>query len=304
MSKDEFPNILTLDVEEWFQVQNLADSIPKVSWHRLPSRVEVGLNLFLDILDEYDVKATFFILGWIVLRFPQVVGKIVKRGHEAACHGWEHEMISRMNAGSFRDETDAAATAIADIAGKPVMGYRAPTFSINKDNLWAFEILGELGFKYDSSVYPIRRERYGMPGFPRYPVRLDLPSGADLVEFPLPTMRLPGMNLPVGGGGYLRFWPYAMTKKAVELLNFSGVPAVVYLHPWELDPDQPRILQGSQIKRWMHYHNLSQTETNLRNLLIDFKFTTMEEAYRNSYEKMEFYRPEGDSWLSSTDSIK
>jgi len=273
-------NILTFDVEEWFQVYNLSGAISRADWDNIPSRLEIGTQRFLDLLDESDCKATCFILGWVARKYPQVVKNIADRGHEIGCHGWDHKPVFDMTEGEFRSETEDAVKALSDATGAEIIGYRASNFSITGSNLWALDILAECGFRYDSSIHPFGGRRYGVAGFPRGPVRLKLPSGREIVEFPLPTAHVFGCVLPVAGGGYLRFWHYRLTKWAIGKLNRSNLPAVVYIHPWELDPEHPRVGRGvSPIRKWMHYYNLRSTEPKLKKLLKDFSFEKMGALY-------------------------
>ncbi|MCF7811743.1 DUF3473 domain-containing protein [bacterium] len=275
-------NILTIDVEEWFQCYNIEGCIARDDWDNIPSRLAVGVDKFLDILNESNTKATCFILGYIAVRHPKIIRKIAERGHEIACHGWDHKLITRQSPDEFQRETEDSVKAITDITGKEVKGYRASNFTIVKDTLWALKILAEIGFQYDSSIFPFKRSRYGITAFPRNPIRINLNSDLEIIEFPLPTMKIFGKSLPAGGGGYLRFYPYGITKWAINELNKGGIPATVYIHPWELDPDQPRVKKGIDLKkRMMHYCRLSSTETKLRSLLRDFRFTTIENVYNS-----------------------
>ncbi len=272
-------NILTVDVEEWFQVYNLREAIPRVNWDMLPSRLDVGVYKLLDMLDRYSCRATFFVLGWVAERKPGTIREIARRGHEIACHGWDHKPVTGMSPDEFHAETSDSLKVLSDITGTDITGYRASNFSIDTSRPHALETLADLGFQYDSSIFPFRRGRYGTAGFPRGPVRLVLPGGVSLVEFPLPTVRLPGGTLPVAGGGYLRLFPYRFTRLGIHRMNSEGIPAVVYLHPWELDPDQPRLSGGSRLKKWMHYQNLKGTEGILERLLGEFRCYSMSEAY-------------------------
>lgn len=289
-------NILTIDVEEWFQVYNLWDSIPRSTWDSYPSRLESQINRLLTILARHECKATFFVLGWVAKHRPNVVKAIVREGHEIASHGLNHDLVFDMDAERFREETLETNRILEDLAGSKIRGYRASNFSITRENLCAFEVLAELGFEYDSSVYPINRRRYGIPGFPRGPVRLELPSGNSLVEFPAPTMSLFGIPIPVAGGGFFRFWHYSITSRAIKSLNRKGLPAVIYLHPWELDPDQPRIKGGGRHKLWMHYYNLDKTYGRLERILTEFKFEKMRELMRQQADVLPNYKLEGGSW--------
>lgn len=264
-------NILTFDVEEWFQVYNLWEAIPRSEWVNCERRLENQIEKVLDLLDEFGKKATFFVLGWVAKHRPEVVKSIHRRGHEIASHGLNHDLVTTMDAARFRAETLETGQRLEDLTGRQLHGYRASNFSIRHQNSWAFDILAELGYSYDSSVYPIGRKRYGIPGFPREPVKLKLASGGALLEFPLTTLKAAGKTLPVAGGGFFRFYPLCITRHAINSLNRKGIPAVIYLHPWEFDQEQPRIRKGNAQKIWMHYHNLDKTENRLRRLLSEFK---------------------------------
>jgi polysaccharide deacetylase family protein (PEP-CTERM system associated) len=212
-------NILTIDIEEWFQCYNFEGCITRDDWDIIPSRLDTGVNKFLDILDESNTKATCFILGYVAVKHPHIVRMIAERGHEVACHGWDHKLITRQSQDEFQRETEDSVKAITDITGKEVKGYRASNFTIVKDTLWALRILAEIGFQYDSSIFPFKRSRYGISAFPRNPVRIELDNDLEIVEFPLPTMKICGKSLPAGGGGYLRLYPYHLTKWAIKELN-------------------------------------------------------------------------------------
>jgi polysaccharide deacetylase family protein (PEP-CTERM system associated) len=265
---------LTVDVEEYFQVSNFARLIDRASWDAMPSRVEGATLRLLDAFEARGQRATFFVLGWVAERRPQLVREIARRGHEIACHGYGHELVYEIGPAAFRADLRRARAAIEDAAGRSPCGYRAPSYSVTRESLWALEILAEEGFGYDSSIFPIRHPRYGIPGFPRQPLRLRLPGGLSLREFPLTTLALGPLTLPLAGGAYLRFLPPALFRWGWRRLARSGAPAVLYLHPWEVDPAQPRQAASWRV-RVNHYHNLHRTEGRLERLLEGFCFAPM-----------------------------
>lgn len=265
-------NALTVDVEDYFQVAAFARQVDPANWDRIPPRVERNTERLLDLFAEQGVKATFFVLGWVAERCPQLVRTIAKGGHEVACHGYSHQLIYAQSPGIFREETFRAKGCLEDQVQRPVQGYRAATYSITKRSLWALDVLVELGFTYDSSIFPIRHDRYGIPGSPRWPYRLSAPGGGDLLEFPPATLSLLGYRLPVGGGGYFRLYPYSFTRYALDRLNrVEGRPFMFYMHPWEIDPDQPRI-RTHWLSHLRHYTNLNRCSSRLTKLLSDFAF--------------------------------
>lgn len=271
-------NAMTVDVEEHFQVSAFAPVVPAESWGSHPSRVEANTGRLLDLFDSAGVRATFFVLGWVGERHPALVRRIAERGHEIGSHGWGHRLVHDQDPADFRRETAASRRLLQDISGQPVAGYRAASFSIGRRNLWALDVLIEAGFTYDSSLFPVIHDRYGIPGAPRSLYRAKTPSGATLVEVPPSTIALGKTVLPVGGGGYLRIYPLAVTRWAVARLNVKeGVPAVVYVHPWEVDADQPRI-RGSWKSRMRHYWGLSTTEPKLRALFGRHRFGTISDV--------------------------
>jgi len=268
---------MSVDVEDYFQVEAFAGVVDRANWQHYPSRVQRNTERVLDLFDERGVKATFFILGWVAEHFPGLVRRIVEHQHELACHSYWHRLVYNLTPEEFREDTLNAKNAIEQAAGSAVYGYRAPSFSITPRSTWALEILAECGFLYDSSVFPIRRARYGFPGAPRGPFRIETGCGA-MVEFPMATFRLKGSpNLPVAGGGYLRTLPGWYTRVGVRSLWREGLPVVCYIHPWELDPGQPR-LHGSVASRLRHYNNLSRTEERLRDLLSLGHFTSFRDG--------------------------
>jgi len=269
--------ILSVDVEDYFQVEAFADRVDRNRWQEYPSRVERNTRIILDLLDENGVKGTFFTLGWIAEHFPGVVREIGARGHEIACHSYWHRVVYRLSPEEFREDTVRAKQAIEDAAGVAVVGYRAPNFSVTRKSLWALEILAECGFRYDSSIFPIRHDVYGFPEAPRAPFRVDTPAGP-LAEFPMTTFRCWGSpNLPIGGGGYLRIFPEFVTRFGVRKAFEDGLPLVTYLHPWEVDPEQPR-LAGRLTSRLRHYTNLQKTAQRLRNLMGRVRFSSFRDS--------------------------
>jgi polysaccharide deacetylase family protein (PEP-CTERM system associated) len=244
--------------------------------------VEKNTCRVLDLLDEYHAKATFFVLGWVAERNPTLVRIISKRGHEVASHGYSHQLIYTQTPEEFREETRRAKKIVEDIIGGPIIGYRAASYSITTESLWALDVLAEEGFEYDSSIFPIRHDRYGIPGHERFHHVLYGKGHLAIAEVPLSTLRIAGLNLPVAGGGYLRLLPYALTHLALLYLNRQeGQPAVVYFHPWEIDPEQPRIKAG-WLSRFRHYTNLGRMEGKLRKLLTNFSFAPIREVYAGS----------------------
>ena len=271
------PNIISVDVEDYFQVEAFTDIVDRSKWGEYSSRVETNTRRILDLLDECQAPATFFILGWVAERYPGLVREIVARGHEPACHSYWHRLVYQLSPEEFRADTIRAKAVIEQAAGTEVRGYRAPSYSITARSLWALEILAEIGFAYDSSVFPIRHDLYGIPAAPRYPFRYATPSG-DLAEYPITTFRLLGkMNLPVGGGGYLRIFPFWYTAFGFRRALRANLPLIVYVHPWEIDPEQPR-LAGSMTSRLRHYTNLDSTGRRLRDLLRLDQFTSFRDA--------------------------
>jgi polysaccharide deacetylase family protein (PEP-CTERM system associated) len=266
-------HVFTVDVEDWYH--GAAEEQTRLSAQR---RLHYGLNILLDILAEYDVRGTFFWLGPAAKEHPDLVNKVAKAGHEMGCHGWLHEPIYTMSPSTFRQQTRQAADAIASLTGKPVTIYRAPYFSLTKDSLWALEILVELGFKYDSSIFPIRHWRYGIPDFEPCPQPIDTPTGS-IYEVPASVRQLLGRNVPVSGGGYFRLYPYQVTQSNFLALERQGQPAIFYVHPWELDLHRPSIA-ASWKERLANRINRESTEPKLRRLLGDFAFAPLGEVFK------------------------
>jgi len=269
--------IISVDVEDYFHVQAFADMVDRKTWLSYPSRVEPNTERLLGLFDDFHIKATFFILGWVADLYPRLVRRIVAEGHEPACHSYWHRPIFALTPDEFREDTERAKDVIEQAAGVRVDGYRAPSFSITERSLWAFEVLAGLGFRYDSSIFPIPHDAYGIKNAARYPTCVKTPSGS-IQEFPLATLRCKGVgNLPVAGGGYLRMLPFWYTRAGVHRLWGEGLPVVSYVHPWELDPGQPR-LNGSVRSKLRHYTGLKGAETRLRNLLSLGGFTSFRDS--------------------------
>ena len=298
--------MLTVDVEDYFHVSAFAGVVPRDGWDGFESRVDRNTEKLLGIFAEAGVHATFFVLGWVAERYPKLLKGIAAAGHEVASHSYSHRLVYDMTPDEFRHDLRRAQGVIEAATGQPVLGYRAPSFSITARSTWALDVLVQEGYRYDASIFPIHHDRYGMPSAPRHPYLVrggklaasDGPSGraptvrsaepearrqmarheADargLLEIPASTVRIAGTNFPVGGGGYLRILPYAWTRFGLKRLNEAeGQPGMVYVHPWEVDPDQPR-LDAPLLSRFRHYRNLSQTEPRLRRLLADFRFDSI-----------------------------
>jgi polysaccharide deacetylase family protein (PEP-CTERM system associated) len=271
-------HILSVDVEDYFQVEAFSRQVDRKDWDAYPLRVERNTQRLLEIFARHGATATFFFLGWVAERLPRLVREVVAYGHEIACHSYWHRPVYRLDRESFREDTRRAMQVIQDAAGAAVIGYRAPTWSITKDSLWALDILAEEGFRYDSSIFPIRHDLCGIPGAVRVPYAWRH-AGGFLFEFPPSTLRLFGVNLPAAGGGYLRIFPQAFTRLALDRAEREGHPATVYLHPWELDPAQPR-LRGSWRSRSRHYTGLAGMEATIRALLKRYRFCSYEKIWR------------------------
>ena len=272
-------NALTVDVEDYFHVLAFNNVIPSSQWDYYPLRVEKNTFHLLELFASRRIHATFFILGWVAQRCPKLVRQIVSGGHRIGCHSFNHRLIYGCTAREFREDLRRAKGVIEDTGGNAVRSFRAPSYSITAKSIWALDILVEEGFEYDSSIFPIVHDKYGMRDAPRFPYVRKLQSGAEIREFPPSTVRMLGANIPVAGGGYLRFYPYKMTAWAIHHLNErEGQPAMVYLHPWELDRDQPRIA-ASLLSRFRHYQNLDTTESKCSRLLDSYSWGPMEEAF-------------------------
>jgi polysaccharide deacetylase family protein (PEP-CTERM system associated) len=267
-------NAMSIDVEDYFHVSVFDGIVPRREWERMESRVVANTTRLLNLFDEFNVRSTFFVLGWVADRHPELVRTIAARGHEVASHGYAHRLIYDQTPGAFRDDVRRAKQLLEDAAGRRVVGYRAPSYSITPRSLWALDVLIEEGYEYDSSIFPIRHDRYGIPVSDRRPYAIERPQGT-LIEVPGSTTPFGPVNLPVAGGGYFRILPYWWTHWGIQRVNqLEHRPAVFYLHPWEIDPDQPRLAAG-RLGRFRHYRNLDKTEARLRQLLTDFRFDTM-----------------------------
>ena len=269
-------NALTIDVEDYFQVSAFAPYIRRNEWDTRECRVERNVDRILALLAERDCKATFFTLGWVAERYPQLVRRIVDGGHELASHGYGHQRATDLDRSAFAQDITRAKKLLEDIAGAPVQGYRAPSFSIGSGNLWAFDSLAQAGYQYSSSIYPIKHDHYGMPDSPRFAYRL----ACGLLEIPVTTLRMMSRNLPSSGGGYFRLLPYSLSRWMIRRINqVDRESAIFYFHPWEIDVDQPRV-QGIDFKtRFRHYVNIPRMESRLQSLLADFRWGRMDQIF-------------------------
>jgi len=269
-------NALTIDVEDYFQVSAFADRIARSDWDALPCRVERNIDRILELFAEADAHATFFTLGWIAERYPDVVRRISAAGHEVASHGFEHRRASEQKRDEFLADIRLAKAVLEDIAGQEVHGYRAPSFSVGRANPWAFDCMSEAGYKYSSSIYPIRHDHYGIPDGPRFAHQIR----PGLLEVPVATIRMLSKNLPAGGGGYFRLLPYAVSRWSIRRINtVDRKPAMFYFHPWELDPDQPRVAGITAKTRFRHYLNLHRMQPRISRLLADFRWDRADRVF-------------------------
>ena len=272
-------NAFTCDVEDYFQVSALAPHFPRDQWDSVPCRVERNVDRILELLDGHGARGTFFTLGWIAERFPQLVRRIADNGHEVASHGYGHERASAMSPEAFTADIKLAKAVLEDITSQAVSGYRAPSFSIGTANLWAHDCIAAAGYAYSSSVYPVKHDHYGIPDAPRFPWRLE--NG--LVEVPVTTVRAFGRNWPAGGGGFFRLLPYSLSRWQIARVNADDKrPAIFYFHPWEIDPEQPRVREATAKTRFRHYVNLRRTESRLDRLLSDFAWGRADEVFRGA----------------------
>lgn len=268
-------NALTIDVEDYFQVSAFAPHIPRSDWNTRECRVERNVDCILEMLDQHETKATFFTLGWVAERYPEVIQRIAENGHEVASHGYGHERASDQTPDTFYADIRIAKEILEDLCGSEVKGYRAPSFSIGEKNLWAFECLERAGYQYSSSIYPIRHDHYGMPDAPRHAHRI-----GDLLEIPATTLRFFNRNWPASGGGYFRLMPYGMSRWMIQRVNdVDKLSAVFYFHPWEIDPGQPRIPNIGATTRFRHYVNIDRMEKRLNRLLADFSWGRMDDIF-------------------------
>ncbi len=269
-------NALSIDVEDWFQVSAFSPYISRARWDVLPCRVERNVDLLLEILARHDAKATFFTLGWIAERYPAMVRRLVAAGHELASHGYGHQRATDQTEAAFKADLTLAKTVLEDICGLEVIGYRAPSFSVGEANPWAHDTMLETGHRYSSSVFPVAHDHYGAPDAPRF--AHPLPNG--LWELPPATVRARGRNFPVGGGGWFRLMPYALTAWGIRRINqLERQPTIAYFHPWEFDPGQPRVETANAKARFRHYLNLSRTQVRLERLLVDFRWNRIDTTF-------------------------
>ncbi len=274
MSTKHISNAMTVDVEDYFQVSAFEKNISRNDWDKLPCRVEANTHRILDMFARYDVSATFFTLGWVAQRYPDLIKRIVDDGHELACHGFSHIRVTEQTPEEFRDDVIRAKSLLEDIGGVAVKGYRAASYSIGASNLWALDVLEDIGFDYSSSIYPVKHDLYGMPDAPRF--SFEPTAKKKLLEVPVTTVRFGNRNIPCGGGGYFRLFPYSISKYALARVNnLEGQSGVFYFHPWEIDPDQPRQKNIPLKTRFRHYLNLHRMERRLERLLGDFSWNTM-----------------------------
>jgi polysaccharide deacetylase family protein (PEP-CTERM system associated) len=286
MDASKITNALTVDVEDYFHVSAFSETIDRSSWDTRESRVEKNTQTVLQLFDDAGVKATFFVLGWVAERYPQLVREIASQGHEIACHGFSHELIYNQKQHEFRDETVRAKEILESITGQPVAGYRAASFSITDESRWALDVLCSAGFGYDSSIVPASHDVYGMTGAAAFPYRISVPESGSLVEFPPSTIPVLGRRIPIGGGGYFRLFPYWFTRFGLRRINNTDRrPFTFYMHPWEIDPEQPRI-PARWKSRFRHYNNLEKFQPRLVRLLQEFRFNTMASVLSDLSEEL------------------
>lgn len=282
-------NAITIDVEDWFQVSLFRNHVRREEWDQMPSTVVKNTCRILDLFAKKNVKATFFTLGWVAERFPEIVVAIQDCGHEIASHGYGHQIIYELSREEFFRDVQKSLHILESITGVPVRGYRAPSYSITRSSMWAWEVLAQLGITMDSSIFPVKHDLYGIPDAPRFPFEIRLASGPRLIEFPLSTVKMLGKNVPMAGGGYLRLYPYWFIRNSVRRINAEGKPAIIYLHPWEVDPELPRLNLGT-FKTMRHYGNLALTTERLSRLLDEFAFGTMQEVLATTPVQKEWPR--------------
>ncbi len=271
-------NAMTVDVEDYFQVSAFEAHVDRAQWQTWPMRVEDNTLRILDLFARHQVRGTFFTLGWVAERYPELVKRIVSEGHEVASHGWDHVRVNTQTSAQFRMDIDRTRKLLQDISGQPILGYRAASYSIGAGESWAWEQLAEAGHRYSSSIYPVRHDHYGIPDAPRF--RYEPKPGAGLVEFPLTTVKLRERNLPCAGGGYFRLLPYLYFRWAIGRVNRTeGQPTIFYFHPWEVDPDQPRQTGISAKTRFRHYVNLNRMAPRLQTMLRDFSWDRMDRVF-------------------------
>jgi len=270
-------NAMTVDVEDYFQVSAFEPYVSKADWKNYAGRVEANTDRILQLFDQYDVKATFFTLGWVAQHYPDLVRRIVGAGHDLASHGWDHQRVTTLSEREFAEDLKKSKASLEQVSGTEITGYRAPSYSFTKDNAWAHDVLLEAGYKYSSSIAPIKHDLYGIPDAPRFAHHY---ADGKVLELPITTTRVFSKNYPCGGGGWFRLYPYAVSKWAIDRVNDKDREAAIfYFHPWEIDPDQPRIDNLNLRTRFRHYQNLGQMERKINRLLADYRWRTVPEVY-------------------------
>jgi len=293
-SKDSAParktlHAMTIDVEDYFHVAALSNVVRPSQWDQQPSRVVNNTHKILQLFEEKKIRGTFFVLGWVAERYPELVKEISALGHEVASHGYSHQLIYSQTPELFRAETHRSKQILEDLSQAPILGYRAASYSITKKSLWALDILTELGFTWDSSIFPVYHDNYGIPDTPNEPYQIKTRNGLMLTEFPLTAAKFAGLNIPAAGGGYFRQFPYPLFKLLFQRASQGNrVPKIFYLHPWEVDPDQPRFNEASWFSRFRHYTNLHRCEARLNRLIDDFEFGTLSDSLQ-SFKPTETY---------------
>lgn len=293
---------MTVDVEDYFQVSAFENILPKEIWSGLPVRVEQNTYKILKIFEQRNIKATFFILGWVAKRYPNLVRDIVQQKHEVASHGFWHQRVHTISPNEFKKDVDGSKKLLEDISGVVVKGYRAPSYSINYRNQWAFNILEELGFVYSSSVYPIKHDIYGWPTAPRFKFTS---TSSGLIEIPISTLKIGQRNIPCGGGGYFRLFPYRLSRWIMRQVNQEDQqPCIFYFHPWEIDPKQPKQKNINFKTRFRHYHNLSGMQLKLEKLLCDFHWGTIDDVFLESQTSTARTKSETDTGADAGTNIR
>jgi polysaccharide deacetylase family protein (PEP-CTERM system associated) len=279
VTKSTITHAMTVDVEDYFHVAAFNKVINPDEWEKWPCRVEANTHKLLQLFADANIKITFFILGWVAERYPELVKTIQAQGHEIASHGYSHQLIYKQDPAVFRAETAKSKQILEDLAQVQIIGYRAASYSITRKSLWALDILAELGFTWDSSIFPTRHDNYGIPGSPEEPYKIITTNGSVLTEFPLTTAKVFGQSVPAAGGGYFRQYPYALSRWLFERASNNQTKAqIFYLHPWEIDPDQPRVPNASWFSNFRHYTNLSRCLPRLERMIDDFQFGTISQS--------------------------
>ncbi|MEM7257439.1 MAG: XrtA system polysaccharide deacetylase [Pseudomonadota bacterium] len=277
MTETQTANAMTVDVEDYFQVSAFEPYVSRANWKNFAGRVEENTDRILQLFDQHDVKATFFTLGWVAEHYPSLVKRIVAAGHDLASHGWDHQRVTNLSESEFAEDLKKSKSSLEDVSGSPVTGYRAPSYSFTRENSWAHKVLLEAGYQYSSSIAPIKHDLYGIPDAPRFAHRY---VDEKILELPITTTRIFGKNYPCGGGGWFRLYPYRLSKWAIDRVNSNDREAAIfYFHPWEIDPEQPRIDNVDMRTRFRHYQNLGQMEQKITRLLGDYTWRTIPEVY-------------------------